>query len=76
MQDILNTAETEERALSEEEAQKFDELEKKIEKIDATLEAAQKAREIELNSSVGEKENEENFLRIKCLYYILLVSIE
>ena len=59
MQGILTNAETEERALSEEEAQKFDDLEKKIERIDATLEAAQKAREIELNSSDDGKANEE-----------------
>lgn len=59
MQDILDNAEAEERALSEEEKQRFDELEKEINEIAATLEAAEKARELELNKQDDKKEETE-----------------
>lgn len=49
MQGILDTAESEERAMNEEETSKFDELEKKIKDIDATIKAEERARDLTLN---------------------------
>lgn len=49
MQGILDTAESEERAMNEEETSKFDELEKKIKDIDRTIAAEERARDLTLN---------------------------
>lgn len=49
MQGILDTAESEERAMNEEETSKFDELEKKIKDIDKTIAAEERARDLTLN---------------------------
>lgn len=46
MQSLLNTASTEERAFTEEESKKFDDLEKEIRAIDDTIAKADKARNI------------------------------
>lgn len=47
MEALLNTAKTEERAMTEEETSKFDELEKKIKAIDGTIEREERARKME-----------------------------
>jgi HK97 family phage major capsid protein len=59
MNEMLDLAQIEERALSEEEAAKFDELEKKIKNIDKTLEAEERARALELTNESSEKKTEE-----------------
>lgn len=46
MQLMLTTADTEERALTDEESTKFDELEKKISDIDRTIKAEERARSL------------------------------
>lgn len=46
MQSIIDTASSEERAVNEEEAKKFDELENEIKAIDSTVAMADKARNI------------------------------
>lgn len=58
MQDILDKAESEERAMNEEEASRFDELEGKIKDIDRTIKAEERARDLSLNV-VDEKKKEE-----------------
>lgn len=50
MKDLVDVAEKEERAMSEEEVAKFEELEKKINALDATIAANEKARELENNT--------------------------
>jgi HK97 family phage major capsid protein len=47
MESILNTAKTEERAMTAEEAAKFDDLEKQIKAIDGTIEREERARNME-----------------------------
>lgn len=47
MKNILNAANTEERALSEEEKANFDELEAEVRRLDATISAIQAERELE-----------------------------
>lgn len=47
MEALLDTAKTEERAMTEEETSKFDELEKKIKAIDGTIEREERARKME-----------------------------
>ena len=49
MKDITAKAETEQRALDEAETAKFDELEKTVKDIDASIERMQRARDIQLN---------------------------
>ena len=44
MNSILVTADTEKRAMTEEESARFDELEKQIQQVDATIEAEKRAR--------------------------------
>lgn len=51
MQSIIDTASKEERAVTDEESKKFDELEKEIRAIDSTIEMADKARNINITSS-------------------------
>ena len=48
MELLTNTAETEERAMTEEEQARFEELEKEIRAIDATVEAGEKARKLDV----------------------------
>lgn len=59
MQALLDQAQVEERALTEEEAAKFDELEKKIQNIDKTVEAEERARKLDLTKKTEEEETEE-----------------
>lgn len=58
MQDILDKAESEERAMSDDESSRFDELEGKIKDIDRTIKAEERARDLSLNV-VDEKKKEE-----------------
>lgn len=58
MQEILDKAESEERAITEEESAKFDELEGKIKDIDRTIKAEERARGLKLNV-VDDKKNKE-----------------
>lgn len=58
MQNILNTAKSEKRALTENEISKFNELKKLIMEIDATINAEEEARE--MNIEEKKKENLEN----------------
>ena len=57
MQKILNSAKLEKRAMTEEEIAKFNELKKLIMEIDATINAEEEAREIDLEEK--KKENQE-----------------
>ena len=59
MNELLDLAQIEERALLEDETAKFDELEKKIKNIDKTLEAEERARALELTNESSEKKTEE-----------------
>lgn len=52
MEALLNTAKTEERAMTDEENSRFDELEKQIKAIDATIEREERARNIENRAAV------------------------
>ena len=54
MQQLLDTAQNEERAMNEEETTKFDELEGKIKAIDATIKAEERARSLSLNVNSNE----------------------
>lgn len=54
MKDLTDAAEAEKRAFSEEEEQKFDELEKKVKALDATIGRMERARELNLNASGGD----------------------
>ena len=58
MQGILDKAESEERAMTEEESAKFDELEGKIKDIDRTIKAEERARDLSINV-VDDKKKEE-----------------
>ena len=58
MQEILESAKKEERALSEEEISKFNELKKLIEEIDATIKAEEESREMDIEEK-KENKNEE-----------------
>ena len=58
MQQLLDTAQNEERAMSEEETTKFDELEGKIKAIDATIQAEERARDLSLNVHSNEHHEE------------------
>lgn len=57
MQGLLDKAETEERAMTDEETARFDELEGKIKDIDRTIKAEERARDLNLNV-VDDKEKE------------------
>ena len=57
MQRILNSAKLEKRAMTEEEIAKFNELKKLIMEIDATINAEEEAREMDLEEK--KKENQE-----------------
>lgn len=58
MQGILDKAESEERAINDEEQSRFDELESKIKEIDRTIKAEERARDLSLNV-VDDKKKEE-----------------
>lgn len=64
LQNILNTAKSEKRALTEDEISKFDELKKRIIEIDATINAEEEAREMNIEENKKEvfeaKENTES----------------
>ena len=49
MKDLTDAAEAEKRAFSEEEGQKFDELEKKVKDLDATIGRMERARALDLD---------------------------
>lgn len=59
MNDILDMAQIEERALTDEESAEFDDLEKKIQNIDRTLTAEERARKLELTNEDSEEKDEE-----------------
>lgn len=59
MQELLDQAQVEERALTEEESTEFDDLEKKIQNIDKTVEAEERARKLDLTEKDDPKEKEE-----------------
>lgn len=58
LQKLIDTAQNEERAMSEEETTKFDELESKIKSIDATIKAEERARDLSLNVHSNEHHEE------------------
>ena len=55
MKDLTSTAETEQRAFSEEEDQKFDDLDKQVKALDSTIEKLERARDLKLNVTSPEK---------------------
>lgn len=55
MKTLSDTAETEKRAFSEEEESQFDELEKKVQSIDKTIERVERARALKLKTPSNEK---------------------
>lgn len=59
MKILLEAAETEERALKQEETEKFDNLEKEIRAIDASIQAIYKQRELEENEPTKTEEKRE-----------------
>lgn len=58
MEEILESAKKEERALSEDEISKFNELKKLIGEIDATIKAEEESREMDIEEK-KENKNEE-----------------
>ena len=56
MEEILNKAKVENRAMNDEEIKDFDNVEKEIKNIDATLERSKKVNEMECTKREGEKE--------------------
>lgn len=56
MKTLSDTAETEKRAFSEEEEAQFDDLEKKVQTLDKTIERIERARNLKLNT----RSNEDN----------------
>lgn len=63
LQDILDRAKVETRAFTKEEQEKFDEIEGKINSIDATISAEERARSIDKKKPVTNETNEEKELR-------------
>lgn len=59
MENLVNTAELETRALNEEETAKFDDLEKQIKNIDATIERMEKTRSMEKKETVEKVKDED-----------------
>ena len=60
MELLTTTAETEERAMTEEEQTKFSELEAEIRAIDATIEAGEKARKLDIPEKKDETRGTDN----------------
>lgn len=58
MKDLTSTAETEQRAFSPEEDQKFDDLDKQVKALDGTIEKLERARDLKLNVISTEKHEE------------------
>ena len=58
LQKLIDTAQSEERAMNEDESNKFDELEGKIKAIDATIKAEERARSLSLNVKSNEHHEE------------------
>lgn len=58
LQELLDKAETEERALTDAETEEFDQLEAKIKGIDRTIKAEERARELSLNVISDERREE------------------
>lgn len=58
LQKLIDTAQNEERAMNEDESNKFDELEGKIKAIDATIKAEERARSLSLNVNSNEHHEE------------------
>lgn len=58
LQKLIDTAQNEERAMNEDESNKFDELEGKIKAIDATTKAEERARSLSLNVNSSEHHEE------------------
>lgn len=58
MKDLTVTAETEKRAFSEEEDQKFDDLDKQVKAMDSTIEKLERARDLKLNVTSTTKHEE------------------
>ena len=56
MEEILNKAKIENRAMNDEEIKSFDDVEKEIKNIDATLERCNKINKMECKQQEGEKE--------------------
>lgn len=59
LEGLLNAAETENRALKEDEAARFDAVEKEIKEIDDTIKREERARKMELKKNVVEPETED-----------------
>ena len=59
MKALLNTAQTEERAMNEDESVKFDALEKEIRELDKTIAALQAERDLSQNAPSAEEEEEQ-----------------
>lgn len=55
MKDLTSTVETEKRAFSPEEDQKFDDLDKQVKALDATIEKMERARDLKLNVTSTKK---------------------
>ena len=58
LQKLIDTAQNEERAMNEDESNKFDELEGKIKAIDTTIKAEERARSLSLNVNSNEHHEE------------------
>lgn len=58
MKDLTSAAETEQRAFSPEEDQRFDDLDKQVKALDSTIEKLERARDLKLNVTGTEKHEE------------------
>ena len=58
MKDLTSSAETEKRAFSPEEDQKFDDLDKQVKALDSTIEKLERARDLKLNVTSTAKNEE------------------
>ena len=73
METLVNTAKTEERAMAQEELEKFKNLEKEIEQIDSTIAAEERARKEKVFKAKGEEKEpttEELEERAFCSYIL------
>ncbi|MDE5852551.1 MAG: phage major capsid protein, partial [Oscillospiraceae bacterium] len=59
MQEILNTAKSEKRALKEKEISKFNQLKKLIEEIDATIKAEEESRKMDIEEKKESQTSED-----------------
>lgn len=60
MKDLAETAENEQRAMSEDEDARFDELEKEVQALDKTIEKLERARNLKLDKQDDGQQNGEN----------------